>query len=80
MYYDARAQEADAGPGGGESDFERWPDDEDEDRDVALDLRQFGIYRALPVFGEPDFDSGPPTTAEEYLRRVRCAALFSASF
>ena len=40
---------------------------------VALDLRQYGIYRALPVYGEPDFDSGPPTTAEEYLRRVRWA-------
>ena len=24
------------------------------------------------MYGEPDFASGPPTTAEEYLRRVRC--------
>ena len=39
---------------------------------VKRDLQQFGIYRALPVYGEPDFASGPPTTAEEYLRRVRC--------
>lgn len=42
------------------------------DKQVKRDLQQFGIYRALPVYGEPDFASGPPTTAEEYLRRVRC--------
>jgi len=53
------------------SDGEGWRDDE-EDRETAHDLRSFGIYRALPVYGEPDFASGPPTTAEEYLRRVRC--------
>lgn len=40
---------------------------------VRRDLQQFGIYRALPVHGEPDFASGPPTSAEEYLRRVRSA-------
>ena len=35
-------------------------------------LRQFGIYQCLPVGdGEPDFEAGEPTTAEEYLRRVR---------
>lgn len=39
---------------------------------VRRDLQQFGIYRALPVHGEPDFSSGPPDSAEEYLRRVRC--------
>ena len=38
---------------------------------VKHDLRAFGIYRALPVYGEPDYASGPPTSAEEYLRRVR---------
>lgn len=40
---------------------------------VKRDLQQFGIYRALPVHGEPDYASGPPTSAEEYLRRVRSA-------
>lgn len=53
-----------------EADDEHWEADE-EDREAAQDLRQYGIYRALPVSGEPDFDSGPPSSAEEYLRRVR---------
>lgn len=39
------------------------------------DHKMFGIYQALPVpEGEPDWDSGPPETAEEYLRRVRWEA------
>jgi len=42
---------------------------------VRRDLQQFGIYRALPVHGEPDFSSGPPDSAEEYLRRVRCTEI-----
>ena len=46
-------------------------DDEGVDRETEQDLRQYGIYRALPVSGQPDFDSGPPNSAEEYLRRVR---------
>lgn len=50
-----------------ESDFT----EDEEDVEVRRDLQQFGIYRALPVHGEPDFASGPPTSAEEYLRRVR---------
>ncbi|GAB4813374.1 hypothetical protein N2152v2_000420 [Parachlorella kessleri] len=38
-------------------------------------LQQFGIYQCLPVGnGEPDFEAGEPTTAEEYLRRVRWEA------
>lgn len=32
----------------------------------------FGIKQALPVGeGEPDWESGPAVTAEEYLKRVR---------
>jgi survival of motor neuron protein-interacting protein 1 len=38
--------------------------DDDEDDDDLMP-------RAFRVDGEPDFDSGPPATAEEYLRRVR---------
>ena len=53
------------------SPYEAMGPDDGFNCQVALDLRQYGIYRALPVYGEPDFDSGPPTTAEEYLRRVR---------
>lgn len=45
--------------------------EEKEDKATKLDLQQYGIYRALPVNGYPDFSSGPPQTAEEYIRRVR---------
>ena len=45
-------------------------DDSEDDADV--DARAYGIYKQLPVDGrEPDFESGSPQTAEEYLRRVR---------
>ena len=39
---------------------------------VDFDARAYGIYQQLPVgMEEPDFASGSPQTAEEYLRRVR---------
>ncbi|KAI8469388.1 MAG: survival motor neuron interacting protein 1-domain-containing protein [Monoraphidium minutum] len=52
-------------------------EEEDEDggaegseEDVEYDLKQFGIYQALPVEGEPDWSSDV-VDAEEYIRRVR---------
>ena len=54
-------------------------DDDEELDDVEevehdLDARAYGIFQQLPVDGQdPDFDSGSPQTAEEYLRRVRWA-------
>lgn len=34
--------------------------------------QNFGARQALPVpDGEPDWDTGSPKTAEEYLKRVR---------
>ena len=45
----------------------------EEDEKVAEeeDKRQGMRARALPVDGDPDFDSGPPVDGFEYLRRVR---------
>ena len=40
------------------------------------DSKAYGIYQQLPVGrGDPEFASGSPQTAEEYLRRVRHALL-----
>jgi hypothetical protein len=38
------------------------------------DLHEYGVYQALPFAEDSEDDEGdggPPTTAEEYLRRVR---------
>ena len=52
-----------------QGDDESYCESESDEEEV---LRQFGIYQCLPVGdGEPDFEAGEPTTAEEYLRRVR---------
>ena len=46
---------------------------EDDSSASTEDLQEYGIRQCLPVpEGEPDFD-GEVLTAEEYLRRVRCA-------
>lgn len=50
--------------------WDTFPEDM-EDQETRQDLQQFGIYRALPVYGEPDFSTAEPQTAEEYIRRVR---------
>ncbi len=55
--------------------FEENADQDLEDEygtDDEIDKRQYGIYQALPVDdAEPDWESGEPSTVEEYLRRVR---------
>lgn len=56
-----------------QGDQDTFPE-EREDKATKQDLQQFGIYRALPVYGDPDFSSGPPQSAEEYIRRVRYEA------
>ncbi|CAD7702208.1 unnamed protein product [Ostreobium quekettii] len=49
---------------------------DDHGADLPAHLQLYGIRQALPVAeGEPDWDSGPPDSAEEYLRRVRWEAL-----
>jgi hypothetical protein len=53
-------------------DLEEEEEDGSSDTNEEEDRRQYGIHQCLPVDDqEPDFDSGEPTTAEEYLRRVR---------
>lgn len=43
-----------------------------EDSGSEEDKGEYGLHQALPVDDTPpDFFSGPPTTPEEYLRRVR---------
>eukprot|EP00877_Chromochloris_zofingiensis_P010370 jgi/Chrzof1/5587/Cz16g08080.t1 len=58
-----------------QSDERMQSDDPEEyyesDSDEEYNTRMFGIYQALPVDGEPDWSIPEPTTAEEYLRRVR---------
>ncbi|KAG2488435.1 hypothetical protein HYH03_012942 [Edaphochlamys debaryana] len=50
-------------------------DEMDETEDEEYNLTNFGISQALPVpDGPPDFNAGPPQTAEEYLRWVRYEA------
>ena len=47
-------------------------DYESDDVDDDFDARAYGMYRQLPVGRDaPEFSSGSPQTAEEYLRRVR---------
>ena len=50
--------------------------DLEEDGDDGND-EGCGMRPAFHVSGEPSLDSGPPTTAEEYLRRVRYASVLS---
>lgn len=45
--------------------------DEFDDEEETFDRQAYGLYQQLPVKGLPDYSSGPPQTAEEYLRRVR---------
>eukprot|EP00878_Enallax_costatus_P004035 GHUV01004258.1.p1 GENE.GHUV01004258.1~~GHUV01004258.1.p1 ORF type:complete len:305 (+),score=93.79 GHUV01004258.1:284-1198(+) len=42
--------------------------------DEEFNQKNFGIYQALPVEGEPDWSLEEPDSAEEYLRRVRYEA------
>lgn len=57
---------------GAEEEAEESLEDSDQSE---YNLVMFGIRQALPVdYAEPDWDSGPPSTAEEYLRRVRWEA------
>jgi len=49
----------------GTDDDADWDDDDD---DI--------MPRAFHVSGQPDLNSGPPATAEEYLRRVRYESAF----
>ena len=56
---------------GGEEAYDEG-EEEESGTDEEEEQREFGIYQCLPVDdGPPDFDSGEPETAEEYLRRVR---------
>ncbi|KAK9810074.1 hypothetical protein WJX72_004382 [[Myrmecia] bisecta] len=58
----------------GESDTIDAEDEPFSDPSEA-DPREFGLYQQLPIpEGEPDFESGEPDDAEEYLRRVRYEA------
>lgn len=59
-------------------DAESFPED-NEDHETRQDLQQFGIYRSLPVYGQPDFSTKEPQTAEEYIRRVRSSTLITPS-
>lgn len=63
-----------------EEDAEGQQEEEDGEEEASeanrasedFDARAYGIYQQLPVGRqEPDFASGSPQTAEEYLRRVR---------
>ena len=58
-----------------DEDFEEEEIDMEEEEDAKVaedeDRRQGMRARALPVDGDPDFDSGPPVDGFEYLRRVR---------
>ncbi|GMH45863.1 hypothetical protein BSKO_13826 [Bryopsis sp. KO-2023] len=57
---------------GAEQSVDLAPEDDGSER---VDLVEFGVQQALPVEGgEPDWDSGPATTVEEYLKRVRWEA------
>ncbi|KAK3282081.1 hypothetical protein CYMTET_10164 [Cymbomonas tetramitiformis] len=49
---------------------EEFVNDYESDSSEDNDMRQ----QALPVSGAPEFSEGPPTSAEEYLRRVRWEA------
>lgn len=52
---------------------EEWS--EEDDQPTQYDLRQYGVYQSLPIpSGPPDLQSDC-TTAEEYIKRVRCSSL-----
>ncbi|PNH09171.1 hypothetical protein TSOC_004226 [Tetrabaena socialis] len=58
-----------------EGEEEEDADEEMATSDEEYNLTHFGIAQALPVpEGPPDFDAGPPQTAEEYLQWVRYEA------
>lgn len=43
-----------------------------DDEEGSFDRQAYGLYQQLPIRkGLPDYSTGPPQTAEEYLRRVR---------
>lgn len=45
------------------------------DFNAMEDMQEYGVHQALPVEdGEPDWESGPATTVEEYMKRVRWEA------
>ena len=47
--------------------------DDEEDEEEVFDRKAYGLHQQLPIKrGAPDYSAGPPQTAEEYLRRVRC--------
>eukprot|EP00879_Flechtneria_rotunda_P009586 GHRR01010032.1.p1 GENE.GHRR01010032.1~~GHRR01010032.1.p1 ORF type:complete len:208 (+),score=95.48 GHRR01010032.1:279-902(+) len=48
--------------------------DDNDSSDDEYNQKNFGIYQALPVDGEPDWSLDEPDSAEEYLRRVRYEA------
>ncbi|GLC36408.1 hypothetical protein PLESTB_000765000 [Pleodorina starrii] len=69
--YDDDADNFDEDEGEEEDEDEAMASSEDED----YNRTHFGISQALPVpDGPPDFDAGPPQTAEEYLQWVRFEA------
>lgn len=45
--------------------------DELDEEEETFDRQAYGLYQQLPVKGLPDYSTGLPQTAEEYLRRVR---------
>lgn len=51
-----------------DEEFEEAEEEVDEDEDDDMEELQ---PRAFAVSGKPDFNSGPPATAMEYLRRVK---------
>eukprot|EP00882_Tetradesmus_deserticola_P021303 GHRQ01023064.1.p1 GENE.GHRQ01023064.1~~GHRQ01023064.1.p1 ORF type:complete len:233 (+),score=110.12 GHRQ01023064.1:228-926(+) len=59
---DADAEEAEEGA------------DDISSSDEEYNHKNFGIFQALPVDGEPDWALDEPDSAEEYLRRVRYEA------
>ncbi|BDA41964.1 probable Gem-associated protein 2 [Coccomyxa sp. Obi] len=54
----------------GSDAFEEY--DKFDDEEESFDRQAYGLYQQLPIRkGLPDYSTGPPQTAEEYLRRVR---------
>ncbi len=46
--------------------------DDEEDEEEVFNRKAYGLHQQLPIRrGVPDYSTGPPQTAEEYLRRVR---------
>lgn len=67
---DDNSQDSDVSEG--ECETSEYSDD-DEDEEEVFDRKAYGLHQQLPIKrGAPDYSAGPPQTAEEYLRRVRC--------